>query len=237
MALQSQDPRPKWSSSSNVGYRSTSGANFVGKTSASSTMVSAGLAITSATSTCDIRSGTKFGNLARQRHLSGRKRKSRSHLKSRSSALPPAVLSPYSQPPTLQPHFVQQSGVPHHSVALLPQHPSSAGSGTKQPPQLVHHQLQQQQDLDLYLNSSASNVSPDSGIQSEGGVNNSSPLHLGDVTVNFLVEAPFFDFPKSRQKVRELILNFEQALPVLRQSRDSQSENLRYHSLSFDYVS
>jgi hypothetical protein len=27
-------------------------------------------------------------------------------------------------------------------------------------------------------------VSPDSGIQSEGGVNNSSPLHLGDVTVS-----------------------------------------------------
>ena len=53
----------------------------------------------------------------------------------------------------------------------------------KAPPQLVHHQLQQQQDLDLYLNSSASNVSPDSGIQSEGGVNNSSPLHLGDIPV------------------------------------------------------
>lgn len=35
-------------------------------------------------------------------------------------------------------------------------------------------------EMDLYLNSAASNVSPDSGIQSEGtvGANNSSPLHL-----------------------------------------------------------
>ena len=35
-------------------------------------------------------------------------------------------------------------------------------------------------EMDLYLNSAASNVSPDSGIQSEGttGINNSSPLHL-----------------------------------------------------------
>ena len=36
------------------------------------------------------------------------------------------------------------------------------------------------QDVDVYLNSSASNVSPDSGIQSEG-VASSSPLHLGDI--------------------------------------------------------
>ena len=165
-----------------MGYRSTSGSNLIVKSSAS-------LTTSPATSTCDIRSGIKFGSLSRQRHLSGKKRKSRSHLKSRSSALPAVSLSAYSQPPTLQPHFVQQSGVSHHSVALLPQHPSSSGS-CKQPPHLVHHQLQQQQqqDLDLYLNSSASNVSPDSGIQSEGGVNNSSPLHLGDVTVKMTLE-------------------------------------------------
>ena len=39
------------------------------------------------------------------------------------------------------------------------------------------------QDIDLYLNSSTSNVSPDSGIQSEGGggMANSSPLHLTDI--------------------------------------------------------
>jgi len=196
LALQSQDQRPKWSSSgsSNVGYRSTAtGSGFV----AAKTTTSASVATSSATSTCDIRSGIKFGTLARQRHLSGKKRKSRSHLKSRSSALPSATtaaLSHYSQPPTLQPHYVQQSGVSHHSVALLPQHPSSAGSGggSKQPPQLVHHQLQQQQDLDLYLNSSASNVSPDSGIQSEGGVNNSSPLYLGDVTVSLRLNKSSF---------------------------------------------
>ena len=40
-----------------------------------------------------------------------------------------------------------------------------------------------------------------------------------------LVEALFFDFPESRQKVGELLVIFEQALPVLRQSRDSRLEN------------
>ena len=69
-------------------------------------------------------------------------------------------------------------GVSQHSLQLIQ---------PKAPPQLVHHQLQQQQDLDLYLNSAASNVSPDSGIQSEGGINNSSPLHLGDIPVIVLL--------------------------------------------------
>merc|ERR1712223_1247090 len=47
----------------------------------------------------------------------------------------------------------------------------------------VYQQQQVQQDIDLYLNSSTSNVSPDSGIQSEGGgMANSSPLHLTEST-------------------------------------------------------
>jgi hypothetical protein len=60
---------------------------------------------------------------------------------------------------------------PNAGKALLAQHP------LPQPPQPP--------ELDVYLNSSTSNMSPDSGIQSEGGVNNSSPLHLGDIAVSW----------------------------------------------------
>ena len=47
---------------------------------------------------------------------------------------------------------------------------------------IIQHVLPSQ-DIDLYLNSANSNVSPDSGIQSEGGVPNSSPLHAATAEV------------------------------------------------------
>jgi hypothetical protein len=133
MALQAQDQRSKWNSSSGGGlnagsnlggaYRpSYSLSPFVAKSSSS------GSCATAAATTCDIR-GIKYSDslapassssYSRTRHYSGKKRKSRTSVKSRmgtsstTSTSMGATLpqhpnsSPYSQPPTLQPHFAHQ---------------------------------------------------------------------------------------------------------------------------------
>lgn len=107
MALQAQDQRSKWSSSNNVAFRPTySLSPFVAKSTTTTTN----------SSTCDIRDNIKYSDnsFSRQRHFSGgKKRKSRSSLKSRSTTANnlttlSSQTSPYSQPPTLQPHFIHQ---------------------------------------------------------------------------------------------------------------------------------
>lgn len=131
MALQAQDQRSKWNSSSGGGlnagsnlggaYRpSYSLSPFVAKSSSS------GSSATTATNSCDIR-GIKYSDslapssssFSRARHYSGKKRKSRTSVKSRMMASSTSTSmatslsqhpnsSPYSQPPTLQPHFAHQ---------------------------------------------------------------------------------------------------------------------------------
>ena len=134
MALQAQDQRSKWNSSSSGGlitgstlggaYRpSYSLSPFVAKSSSS------GSSATAAANSCDIR-GIKYSDslapasssssaFSRARHYSGKKRKSRTSVKSRMGSSSTSTSmgtslsqhpnsSPYSQPPTLQPHFAHR---------------------------------------------------------------------------------------------------------------------------------
>ena len=131
MALQVDDPRSRWSST-NSGLGSTSTLYRTAYSSISPYAAKTTTIATTATS-CDTR-GIKYSDnclpaasaatataatssYSRARHYSGKKRKSRTSVKSRlasqgltASAQPlnnPSS-SPYSQPPTLQPHFVHQ---------------------------------------------------------------------------------------------------------------------------------
>ena len=136
MALQVDDPRSRWSSTNNSGLGSTSA--LYRTTAYSSISPFAAKAATSSIATtaisCDTR-GIKYSDnclpaaptttsttsYSRARHYSGKKRKSRTSIKSRlaSQGLTSNLNNPYSQPPTLQPHFVHQVHLPYLTIACI----------------------------------------------------------------------------------------------------------------------
>ena len=74
----------------------------------------------------------------------------------------------------IQQQHLQQQQQPHMQMQQQPQRSQQQPYQNMQQPASNVHDVDQ-----LYMNSSTSNVSPDSGIQSEG-MASSSPLHLGD---------------------------------------------------------
>ena len=196
----------------------------------------------------------------KSKHHNQKKRRSRNAGKS--SSRPPGTLVPLlpAQPNTLTKQFAKRSVslshtqqiVQSHQRPSLPEVHSQDGTTSittivQQTQNLqnssvqVYQQQQVQQDIDLYLNSSTSNVSPDSGIQSEGGggMANSSPLHLSESTsiaatgTTLNVQSPASQQPlqgQSQTSVQQLNSHTSSSNIVASQSPSTQRQTVHQFS-------